>query len=247
MASLDNTRPAELELTSNLCEFVGALIGDGHIMKNYKGKNFYGVLFTGNSELDKDYFLQKLSPIATSISSTKPCITFRKEKKAIMMRFYSKKLYQELVENIGLPTGNKTFTIKIPEKIIKSNDELIFATMRGIFDTDGTVFLDKRKIYKSPYPRISLQTVSKPLFDQLKARLEKHFSLYTNYFAKRKVFVIEIYGKSQLDKWMQLIGFSNNRHLNKIKELQAGIAPATSASLGEIARTISNSNTNAAQ
>ena len=61
------------------------------------------------------------------------------------------------------------------ERMSLNNEITRNKIIRGIFDTDGGVFLDKRKIYKTKYPRIIFQTVSKPLFEQLSSILSKNF------------------------------------------------------------------------
>ena len=107
----------------------------------------------------------------------------------------------------------------------------MFATIRGVFDTDGTVFFDKRKAYAQPYPRVALQIVSKPLFLQLKIFLKDYFSLYTLENSKRNTYHLEVYGHEQLTKWMQLIGFLNKRHFSKIDSKykpEGGIKPPIS-------------------
>ena len=78
------------------------------------------------------------------------------------------------------------------------------------------VFLDKRKAYANPYPRITISIASKPLFEQLSEILAKHFSLYCLEKKNRKIYTIEIYGHKQIKKWMKLISFSNQRHLRKV-------------------------------
>ena len=88
-------------------------------------------------------------------------------------------------------------------------------------------------MYKKPYPRIALQIASQPLFLQLKEFLQKYFSIYTFEDHNRRAYHIEVYGHAQLTKWMQLIGFSNKRHLSKIEnyyKLPTGIGPVISSS-----------------
>ena len=119
-----------------------------------------------------------------------------------------------------IPGGGKSISVKIPKEIIGSGEKFINSTIRGIFDTDGCVFLDKRKIYKNIYPRITLQMISKELHEQLKSYLLGKFSLYCaekDIEEKNRAYYIEVYGIKQLKKWMGLIGFSNKRHLDKVK------------------------------
>lgn len=208
-----------IPLSTELCELIGAIIGDGYVDSHVdeKGKSKYHIQIVGNSTLDKDYLLITLSTIAKNVFGINTNHYFRKDKKALNLNLHSKQLFVLLTKRFGFPIGPKTFTIKIPEEIMNSEEKFVFATIRGIFDTDGCVFLDKRKIYNKIYPRISLQTVSEPLFLQLKGFLSKHFSLYTYHNIKRHNYYVEVYGHKQVEKWMKLIGFSNSRNLRKVE------------------------------
>ncbi|MBS3075235.1 hypothetical protein J4429_02125 [Candidatus Pacearchaeota archaeon] len=203
------------DLSKKICEFIGAFIGDG--MFNLYNNKLYHIEFSGDSEKDLEYYKNEIIPtIQSVIPSIKHHIYKVKQKNCIRIVFYSKDLFYFLKEGFGFVPGKKTFTTSIPDKIMNSREELIDATIRGIFDTDGCIFLDKRKNYKNPYPRISLQIASKPLYEQLKHYLSKEFKIYTAEPKDRNIYYIEIYGISQLNKWMSKIGFSNKRHLNKI-------------------------------
>lgn len=205
----------DFNLTNDLCEVIGAFIGDG-MFNLYKNK-LYQVEFSGDSNLDLDYYSKKIIPfIKTIIPNINPHIYKVKERNCVRIVFYSKDLFYFFKDNFKFVPGRKTYTVFIPEIIMNADESFIDSTIRGIFDTDGCVFLDKRKIYKGFYPRITLQTVSKPLYIQLKDYLSKHFKIYTAEFKNREVYVIEIYGENQLNKWMNKIGFSNKRHLDKI-------------------------------
>lgn len=195
-------------LSKELCEFIGAFIGDGCIGKC---GSYYFVQFTGHSELDKEYHLNTVIPIAKKLFNLIPSVRYIDN--TIRISLYSKKLISMLHERFGMPLGPKSKTVEIPKEILNSNPSNVFFTIRGIFDTDGCVFIDKRKIYLKPYPRITLQTVSKPLYHQLK----NYFNLYhrENMKGKQNAY-IEVYGHVQIDKWLKLIGFSNRRHLSKL-------------------------------
>jgi DNA-binding transcriptional regulator WhiA len=224
-----------IHLSAQLCEFIGAIIGDGNVdgsLQKRNGLPNYTISITGDSRLDRDYLSNHHPDLINSTFKVKSQIYFRKDCNAMILKIYSKMVFCLLIGRFGFKPGNKTYSVKIPEEILQSNTSLIFATIRGIFDTDGTVFFDKRLIYNQPYPRIALQIVSKPLFLQLKEFLQKYFSIYTFEDKKRKAYRIEIYGAEQLCKWMQLIGFSNKRHLDKVKyyyKPEGGIGPPTTS------------------
>lgn len=204
-----------LRLSPEICEVVGAFIGDG-CFNCYKNK-LYQVEFAGDFRKDILYYNNTIIPVMKSvIPNLKPHI-YRpnSEENGMRVVFYSKAFFHFLKDYFGFLPGKKAHTVSIPEKIIL-DDSFIRAAIRGIFDTDGTVFLDRRAAYKFPYPRISLQIVSKSLYDQLCLYLSKYFNLYKGFNAKREVYIIEIYGIAQVRRWMSLIGFSNKRHLDKI-------------------------------
>ena len=140
----------------------------------------------------------------------------RSDENTVMLRIYSKRLYYFFIR-LGFLPGKKSRTVKIPTDIL-GNRELMNPTIRGIFDTDGCIFFDRRKSYKSPYPRITLQSASIPLIKQMRKYLSDNFNLYVNLMNRDGVRnYIEIYGHEQLQKFLKQIGFSNPRHLNKIK------------------------------
>lgn len=203
-----------VELSEGICEFIGAFIGDG-FFNSYNNK-LYQVEFAGDSRLDLNYYKEKIIPIITKIfPNLNPRIYKVKSKNALRVVFYSKELFCFLKDYIGFVPGRKTHTVEIPYKIL-INTNLIYPTIRGIFDTDGGIYFDKRKGYKKDYPRIHFSTVSENLFMQLSEILLKEFKIYTRYNKKRNIYVIELYGYSNLNKWMSLIGFSNERHFEKV-------------------------------
>ncbi len=224
----------ENPLSTELCEFIGAVIGDGCITASAgkRTRPLYCVNITGDAKLDKNYLTNTLPAIIERLFNITPCIYFRKKKRAMTLNFHSKMLFKMFTNRFNFVSGNKTFSVTIPDEILLAGSEFIFATTRGIFDTDGCVFFDLRKKYKKPYPRITLNIVSQPLFIQLKDFLSKYFSLYTQHNVKRNSYYVEVYGHKQFEKWMRLIGFSNQRHLSRIRgnyELRPGVEPGTSS------------------
>ncbi len=217
----------DVPLSKELCELIGAIIGDGCIdgHVNQKGKSAYHLSVTGDAKLDRNYLSNILPSIIKHLFKVKSKFYFRKDCNAMILNLYSKKVFTILTKRFGLVAGNKTYIVKIPDEILNSDEKFIFATIRGIFDTDGNVFIDKRKICRKPYGRITLRVVSEPLHNQLKEFIEKYFSLYVavkkdnNGLSDSLKYEITVYGNAQIKKWMHLIGFSNERHLGKIREL----------------------------
>lgn len=204
-------------LSKEICEFIGAFIGDGFF--NCYNNKLYQIEFSGDKRFDEDYYTKVIIPIIKKeIPELNPRISFVKNKNTLKVRLFSKKLFCFLKQEFGFQPGVKTYDVRIPKRIMDAGDEFINRTIRGIFDTDGTVFFDKRKKYKLPYPRICLQIVSEPLYNQLKDYLRGKFKMRTGNYKNRGIYYIEVYGFENLKKWMSEIGFSNNRHLNKLPQ-----------------------------
>ena len=204
-----------IKLNKEICEFIGAYIGDGYLAHYEKHQYIIGI--SGDKKRDDDYLKNYLTPlIKRNFPFTKPRLYYRNDENTLMLRINSKKLYGIFIK-LGFHKGKKSRNIKIPENILK-NEKFMNATLRGIFDTDGSVFLDKRHSYKNPYPRITLQLSSQALIGQLENYLSMNFKLYVNK-SNRDGYrnYIEIYGHGQLETFLKQIGFSNKRHLNKIK------------------------------
>ena len=212
------TTPAvfNFDLFPEICEVAGAFVGDG-CFNFYKNKLYY-IEFSGDKRYDLSYYNDIIIPaIRKVIPNINP--HFKESKRrtnSIRIIFYSKDLFYLFKDYFGFIPGKKTFTTRIPEKIENAGNIYFHSAIRGVFDTDGGVFIDRRKRYKLPYPRIFIQTVSKPLYGQLYNYLSKEFKTYTRFNEKRQIYIIEIYGIDQVKKWMFLIGFSNRRHLDRL-------------------------------
>lgn len=206
-----------IPLNEEICEFIGAFIGDGYLGNYGKKKDLYVIGITGDQKLDEEYLKNYLKPLLKrNFSGINPLLYYRNDENTLMLRVNSKELYKFLLK-IGFKPGKKANNVRIPSEII-NNKKLIKPTIRGIFDTDGCVFFDKRKVYKKPYPRITLQLASIPLINQLEKFLSIEYKLYvnkTNRDGNRNY--IEIYGHQQVEKFLKDIGLSNKRHLNRIK------------------------------
>lgn len=211
----DNISFSGLNLTPEICELIGAFIGDG-MFNVYKNK-LYQIEFACDKRYDLNYYNEVIIPAAKNIQDNISANIYNsyKRENALRIVFYSKKFFLFLRDFCGFTPGRKAHTIEIPSFLF-NKETFRERVIRGIFDTDGGVFLDKRKMYKNTYPRIIFQTVSKPLFEQLKSTLSEKFTLYTRFNEKRQVYIIELYGINQVKRWMSTIGFSNQRHLNKV-------------------------------
>ena len=204
-----------ISLTPELCEFIGAFIGDG-----FTGRygSIYVTQITGHKILDRNYFTNKLQTILKNINpNSNPIIRIMDRDNSIRLTINSKEFHVLLNGRFKLPKGKKSYLVKMPEEIIKSgNYKLINSCLRGIFDTDGCVAFDRRDAYSKPYIRIVLQMMSKELINQIYGLLLRQG---INPTITKEGRVIQINGAENCKRFVEKIGFSNSRHLNKLKSL----------------------------
>lgn len=130
-------------LSEELAEVMGILMGDGHLSE-------YQVSVTTNSITDRQHalFVKKLfiKQFALPVA-----VNFRKYENAVNVVISSKNLVKFLF-GLGMPIGHKiNNNISIPAWVM-ATPKYQKAFLRGLFDTDGCVFLDKHlikgKLYK---------------------------------------------------------------------------------------------------
>lgn len=195
-------------LNENNAELMGAIAGDGHIYRKY---NKYRIGFTGHPITDKLYF-EYLRELIKKEWNKEGNIKSKKNKIEIVVN--SKKVCLFLIEEMKMPYGkDKSKKIFIP-KIIRQDWKFSRHFIRGIFDTDGTVFA-VRKPRVEKYPSIELTTISRLMAEQLKSILEyQGFRVskiwqFEQTMSENLCYRFGIYGQDNLKKWINEIGFSN--------------------------------------
>jgi len=207
-----------MKITPELAELVGALIGDGFIYNNF---NKYRIGFTGNQINDKDYY-KFLQNLILKVWNKEAKIKERWRGLRIVIN--SKEAVSFLINELKLPFGEgKCEKVSIPN-IILNDWNLAKYTIRGIVDTDGSVFVAKKPGIDK-YPSIEITTVSSKLALQLKNVLEKQGFRVAKIWAyqpKRKnrriAYKVPLNGKKNIIKWINEIGFSNPYKLNRAIE-----------------------------
>jgi len=140
------------------------------------------------------------------------------------------------------PVGAKSRVLRVPGPVLIGNNELIAAFLRGVFDTDGCVALEKTK--KGVYPKIQIATVSREFHNEL-MMLMRRLSFVPRFWRNEKsgMNTISLSGFGALEKWCVLVDSHNAKHLNKIRRAFAsagknphiGVCHATVAQPGTAA------------
>ena len=198
--------------SESLAEFVGIMIGDG-------GMSEYFLTVTLNADTDCRY-AGFVSSLIEDLFRVTPKIRKRKSGTALDVVVHRKELV-DFCCTIGLTKGNKLKQgLDIPIWV-KKNKEYARACLRGLFDTDGTVYehhyVSKGKMYH--YQKISFSSRS-PLL------IRSVFSLLQYFCIKSEIayngMEVRIQSRENVRRFMQLIGTSNPKHADKYKDLTHG-------------------------
>ncbi len=196
-----------MQTSSGECELVGVMIGDGHVYRNF-GKNLMGI--TGDKLSDAEYFEYLVGLIKSEWGLTvKP--VFRSG--GLRLVFYSKKIANRLNGLFGFPLGKKALTIQIPS-FLATNWNTVKHVLRGIADTDGSVFVSKKPGIDK-YPSLEITTTSNVLATQVRNSLIANGFRVSNIrvlhskLSKNPSYKVALFGWKNLLRWYREIGFSN--------------------------------------
>lgn len=192
---------------NQLAEFIGILLGDGSITKRQ-------VVVTLNRLEDRD-FVPHVKILIRKLFAVDAVISERKKESTISVIVSRTKLIQFLV-GMGLSVGNKVkHQIGIPSWIKKSNTATKFC-LRGLFDTDGCLYIDKHNYKNKIYYNIGMNFTNRslPILSFFKRSLEK-FGFHPTQKTEFSVFLRR---ENEIINYFQKIGSSHPKYLSKIKQ-----------------------------
>jgi len=215
--------------SKELAEFIGILAGDGYI--NHYSPYFYLLEIAGDTRLDYDYLVGYVRPLIKYLFNLNSKLVIRAKQNSMYLRIMSKGLVLYL-EQLGFPKGKKG-QIDIPSWI-KGDNEYFCSFVKGLADTDFSLSLLKRNQKKFIYyPRVSLSLKSKVLVKNISEwltlqNIQNNTQLDVDVKDQRgftsKINRLHINGRKNLEKWMRLVSFRNNRHLSKYEKYKSGSA-----------------------
>jgi len=202
------------KITSDLAEETGWHIGDGS-MNFYNNKGLYQL--RGHIEDDREHYLTRIAPVFKKLYGLKLSLREMPSTRVFGFQIWNNKLV-EFKQKIGLPLGKK-FDISIPEVFLKEK-EMKLSVLRGIFDTDGSINLEKKN--NKLYPRIYISTICPTLacqlfslFNEIGLRATKYSEIYNKYFNRQRNYRITMRGEKMLHDFMKIIEPKNPKHLLK--------------------------------
>ena len=197
--------------SEKLAELIGIILGDGNINYYKKGKKIgvYQVNIAGDKNLDRDYHLKYVSPLFSELFSVKVKEKLAKKGNGRFLVISSKQLVVFLLAN-ELKSGDKIKNQVTIPSWIKANPLFLKACIRGLFDTDGSVY----RLTNQNSHQISFTNHNSTLLKDVRDGL---LSLEIGVSNITKDKEITITKKSELRKFLKEVGFKNSRHLAKVK------------------------------
>jgi hypothetical protein len=205
-------------LNEKLAEETGIHIGDGS-MNIYDGRFLYSL--RGHRDDDFEYYTKHITAIYREVYNLD--VRIRSWHDVIGFQKASKMLVTFKQHALKMPLGRKG-DIKIPYSIA-SDCSLACSCLRGILDTDGCVYLEKKST--GLYPRIEISSTSEPLVKQINGILNEFLKINGSCYVPRNsvgnwrpLYRVSIKGIKNMDKWLESVGSNNPKHVRKFEEVK---------------------------
>jgi len=217
-----------MKIDEDLAELFGIHIGDGCISENKRYSEYY---LGGDLIEEKEYHDNWVGPLFNK-KIMNPLfnknVIYKEHPKVGVYGFhvFDKKLVN-FFRDFDICIGSK-INVRIPNYILKDK-KLLKRFIRGLFDTDGTIYFDKNYSAKNPInnrPIIRLGTVSKKLFDDVLVSLKKLGlkprikNPYKGKKDKNLVYSLLLSRKEDINFFINEIGFKNSKHYTKWQVFQ---------------------------
>lgn len=212
-----------MKIDEDLAELLGIHIGDGCISVTERYSEYY---LGGDLIEEREYHDNWVAPLFNK-KIMNPLfgknVTYKEHPKLGIYGFhiFNKELV-DFFKNLGVVAGSKIH-MGIPKEILLDK-KLLKRFLRGLFDTDGSLYFDKNYSAKNPknnHPIIKIGMVSKQLahdvFDALKL-LGLNPRMKIPYLGKRDknpIYSVLIYRKNDINYFILNIKFKNSKHYTK--------------------------------
>ncbi|MCL5407158.1 MAG: hypothetical protein M1429_01535 [Patescibacteria group bacterium] len=188
--------------SSKLAEIMGIIIGDGHLSE-------WQIVVSTNAMTDRNYavFVQNCFKELFGISSF---WRERNDDNTVSVVVSSKRLVK-LIHCLGMPIGNKLKKgLAIPYWIFQK-DIYKKAFIRGLFDTDGCIYIDKHRINGKKYMHYGwvITSASKMLIKDIINILEDLNFHPTNKESQKSVYLRR---QNEIKRYFQEVNTHNLKH-----------------------------------
>ncbi len=213
-----------LKLNRKFAILYGIMLGDGCLSLVYGKKKYIAI--AGSMQDDVPFFNNVVKPIIKALINKDIPIKFKRTEGSIQLNFIKNSLF-DFISSFGFPIGKKGNKLFIPK--IFYDKKLLRYVIRGFFATDGSLVLTDNN--GTLYPRVEANGIAKYLIEEISTFLNSKGINCRFYEAKRKVhyypnwqqqYRLQINGKANLKKFVEIIGFVNPKQIEKLKKYYGG-------------------------
>lgn len=200
--------------SARLAEFIGIVLGDGSITKRQ-------IVICLHYRDDAEYgeFVARLARDLFSVPVAKH---FRESCSINMFVISRSALVDFFVNRLGLSIGSKVkHQVDLPQWI-KQNKKFAASSLRGLMDTDGSIFSECHKINGKTYsyPRLVFTNYSKPLITTV-------FNILKDLKFEPKIrsrgVRVTLEKRQDILRYFKIIKSHNPKHIKKLVKISGGV------------------------
>ena len=195
-----------IQLTSELAEEIGIHLGDGFLSSRRNEYRLKG------DKKERDYYTLFIRQLFKKLYNLE--INLKDYENTFGFELCSKSIWTFKNKVLGIKAGRKRY-MNFPEIIKVNNKEVLGAFLRGIYDTDGSLSFRSSKKNKKYYPIIKLCLIAKNIIDGVAEILQMLGLEPYCYQDKRGYYNIALNGYARLERYCELIGWHNQKHIKK--------------------------------
>lgn len=144
-------------VNQDLIELIGIILGDGNIQV-YPEIWRYRLTITLNG-IDESRYVEYVKLLLTRVFRQEPNIDNTIKGKGLLLAYYRKDIVESLI-NLGLVPGSKSLhQVGVPDIVLENLNFYKFC-LKGLFDTDGSIEINKNKNFILSFSNISAPLVS---------------------------------------------------------------------------------------
>lgn len=192
-----------------LAEFVGIMIGDGGVAP-------YHISITLNSRRDFEYS-KFVFNLLHELFEVRPKVYRNKKNLALNIILHGVNIV-DFCQSIGLKKGNKLNQRLDVPGWVKRNGLFVKACLRGLFDTDGSIFVHRYSVKNKDYEYIkaSFSSKSVDLIKSVWVMLKKY---HFNARITKNHQEVRLETKKDLEMFRKIVGSNNPKHIKVLRRV----------------------------
>jgi hypothetical protein len=201
--------------SEKLAEFMGIMMGDGGMTKFQATITLHHI-----DDLAYSKFVRRL---AQELFGVKPAV-YHRSSHSVNQIVLSRHGLVEYLHDLGLPIGNKVKQQFDIPNWIKENEEFAIACVRGLVDTDGSIFTHTYRVNgkQYSYKKLDFTSMSEPLRRSV-YRIFTDAGLCVRFLPKKSIRIDSI---SEMKRYFEIISSHNPKHLKRYHDWSSVTAVA---------------------